>query len=393
MWVAWLVLGIYFFLHTTSSIGFLVRLRMRQGTAIPPGNPLVSLIRPLRGLENHLEAALRSSFTLTYRNIEILFCVEEEDDPVVPLIRRLIAEHPGVNARLLIGIDRTGGNPKVDNLAKGWRASTGEWIIFSDSNVLLEPNFVEALFATWGPGVGLVSTPVVIRAPETFAAELEAAFVNNFVTFFLLTGDSVGLCFAFGKTLMWRRDVLARGGGIATLTTEAADEISASKTVRYRLRMKQRHAQRPVSQRIGRRDLATVWRRIVRWHRLFRSGYPSLAVAELFVLSLPPLVLAFAMTLGGAMSAWELIAFLVAWYGVEALRTVGARLPFSPTMPIAWFIRDIFVVPVTWILAWTGSNIEWRGATISAARPTPAPDTPEPTRAGKGGDQRRKIGP
>jgi ceramide glucosyltransferase len=392
MWVAWSVLGVYFLIHIASSIAFVVRLRKREPTATPPGNPLVSLIRPLRGLENHLEAALRSSFALTYRNLEILFCVEEEDDPVVPLIRRLIAEHPAVNARLLVGIDRTGGNPKVDNLAKGWRASTGEWIIFSDSNVLLEPNFVEALFGTWQPGVGLVSTPVVIREPETFAAELEAAFVNNFVTFFLLLGDTLGLCFAFGKTLMWPREVLARGGGITTLTSEAADEISASKTVRYRLRMKQRHRQRPVSQRIGRRDFVTVWRRIVRWHRLFRSGYPTLAVAEFFVLSLPPLLVAFAMAFGGAMSFWGLAVFLVAWYGVEALRTVGARLAFSPTMPIAWFIRDVFIVPVTWVLAWTGSTIEWRGAKISAARPPSSPDTPEPSRGAPAGNPRREAG-
>ena len=385
MWVAWAVLGVYLLVHVTSSIAFVVRLRKREPTATPPGTPLVSLIRPLRGLENHLEAALRSSFTLTYRNLEVLFCVEEEDDPAVPLVRRLIAEHPAVNARLLIGIDRTGGNPKVDNLAKGWRASTGAWIIFSDSNVLLEPNFVEALFGMWKPGVGLVSTPVVIRGLENFPAELEAAFVNNFVTFFLLLGDSLGLCFAFGKTLMWPREVLARGGGIATLTSEAADEISASKTVRYRLHMQQRHRQRPVSQRIGRRDLATVWRRVVRWHRLFRSGYPSLAVAELLTWSLPALIVAFAMTIGGLMPAWGLVAFLVVWYGIEVLRTVAARLPFSPTMPIAWFIRDVFLVPVSWLLAWTGSSIEWRGATISAARPAALPDAPEPTQGSRRG--------
>src|SRR5687767_7567488 len=102
MRLAWWVLGFFAFFHVASCLVVLIRIRVRQAVSTPARTPLVTLIRPVRGLENHLEAALRSSFRLNYANLELLFCVEEESDPVVPLVRRLIAEHPKINARLLV---------------------------------------------------------------------------------------------------------------------------------------------------------------------------------------------------------------------------------------------------------------------------------------------------
>jgi ceramide glucosyltransferase len=244
--------------------------------------------------------------------------------------------------------------------------------------VLLEPDFIEALFAASKPKVGLISTAVIMTEPETFAAELESAFINSYLSRWMLWGDSIGLSFAFGKTLMWQREILTRAGGMAALSHEAADEISAAKTVRFQLRMKQRLAQRPVAQPIGRRDFPTIWRRQVRWARLRRTGYPGIFAAEPCVWGLVAFIAAIALTIGGALPAWALAAIFVGWYALEGILTIGAGLPFSPTMPLAWIVRDFLVVPGTWLQGWTGKTIEWRGATISAARPAEARGAAKP---------------
>jgi ceramide glucosyltransferase len=54
----------------------------------------------------------------------------------VPLVRKLIAAHPEVPARLLIGDDPVGINPKLNNIVKGWVAAKYPWIVMADSNVL-----------------------------------------------------------------------------------------------------------------------------------------------------------------------------------------------------------------------------------------------------------------
>ena len=58
------------------------------------GAPPVSIVRPVCGIDNYGEATLRSTFELDYPSYEILFCVASPRDPVLPLVERLIADHP-----------------------------------------------------------------------------------------------------------------------------------------------------------------------------------------------------------------------------------------------------------------------------------------------------------
>ena len=62
-------------------------------------------MRPLRGLETFSEETLGSTFALNYPCYEVLFCVQCANDPVIALVERLIAAHPHVPARLLVGDD------------------------------------------------------------------------------------------------------------------------------------------------------------------------------------------------------------------------------------------------------------------------------------------------
>src|SRR2546421_4341738 len=88
-----------------ASIAAVVR-RMRRPEADDAGGETlegISIVRPVCGLENFTEETLLSGFRLEYPDYEILFCVAQPSDPVIPLVRRLIELHPHVPARLLIG--------------------------------------------------------------------------------------------------------------------------------------------------------------------------------------------------------------------------------------------------------------------------------------------------
>ena len=80
---------------------------------------------------------LASTFALAYPHYEAIFCVASPADPVIPLVERLIAAHPAIPARLLVGDDRVCSNPKLNNLVKGWKSARYGWIIMADSNVLM----------------------------------------------------------------------------------------------------------------------------------------------------------------------------------------------------------------------------------------------------------------
>ncbi|MGD9739089.1 MAG: glycosyltransferase [Bauldia sp.] len=328
--------------------------------------PKVSLLRPVRGIENFIEEEIETSFQLAYPNLEIILCVDEESDPIVPIVRRLIARYPEAGARLLVGRDTVSGNPKVNNLWKGWQAATADWIILSDSNALLPRDYVECLFDRWAKGVGVVSHATIAVRPEGFVADLECALMNSYQARWALAGDSLGRHYALGKTLMWRRDTVEAAGGYRLLGEEAAEDISSTLALR-RVGLVPRLALKPLPQAIGRRRLGDVWQRQLRWAQVRRSGLPGVYAAEPIGAVATTAVVAILLGATGSFPWWVLPVLLAVWYGSELALIRIAGWPLSWRTPVAFVVRDV-LVPAIWLAGWTGRQLDWRGNTVSLAR-------------------------
>jgi ceramide glucosyltransferase len=126
--------------HVASTLVAVIRCKSpakRQRAGAPA--PAVSLVRPVCGIENHVEETLASAFALDYPCYEIVFCVASAQDPVVPIVRRLMAAHRQVRARLLVGNEKISDNPKLNNVYKGWHAAAYDWVVLADSNVFCRP--------------------------------------------------------------------------------------------------------------------------------------------------------------------------------------------------------------------------------------------------------------
>src|SRR5947209_5226213 len=181
IWIAALLFCFTVGWHLASIAIAIVRCRAHDGVEpAPAGAPPVSVVRPVCGLDNFAEPTLRSGFELDYPDYELIFCVAHASDPVVPLVRRLIDEHPQVRARLLIGDERISANPKLNNCFKGWNAAAHEWVLFADSNVLMPPDYLTRLWKGWRPDTGLVCSPPSGSAPIGFWANVECAFLNTY---------------------------------------------------------------------------------------------------------------------------------------------------------------------------------------------------------------------
>ena len=213
-----------------ASIATVVR-RMRRSESDEAGGETlegISIVRPVCGLENFTEETLLSGFRLEYPDYEILFCVAQPSDPVIPLVRRLIELHPHVPARLLIGNECVSANPKLNNVVKGWIAASHPWIVMADSNVLMPPDYLHRLLESWRPDTGLVSSPAIGCAPGNVWAELECAFLNTYQARWQGFADSIGLGFAQGKTMLFRRAILESAGGIRALGLESAEDAAST---------------------------------------------------------------------------------------------------------------------------------------------------------------------
>jgi ceramide glucosyltransferase len=361
---AWIAAGFCFLLLLAHLVSIVIAaIRLRTGHSGVPQfarGPGISLIRPLCGLENFIEDTLRSGFELRYPNYELLFCVADRADPVIPLVERLMRDYPQVPARLLVGDERISGNPKLNNMLKGERAAAHGWLLMADSNVLMPKDYIQRALSAWRTDTGVVCSPPAGARPMTLWAEIEAAFFNSYQARWQYVADTVGAGFAQGKTMLWRRADLERAGGLEALAAEIAEDAAATKAVRA-MGLRVRLVAPPFAQPLGRRGAAKVWRRQLRWAQLRRASFPLLFTGEIFAGALPALVAAvYAADAAGFSPPAAACLLMLIWYGAEALLVHSARWPLSPTSPLAWLIRDL-LLPMLWIEAWIARDFVWRG--------------------------------
>ena len=338
--------------------------RCRPGAARRPPDdalPPVTVVRPLCGLETFSRETLNASFALDYPAFELFFCVARGDDPIVPLAEAAISSHPQVKARLLIGDDPISANPKLNNMVKGWRESTYERIAFIDSNVLVPPDFVHRLVASWRDDTGCVAAPPVGTSPQGFGGHVECAFLNTFEARYQYFVDTVGSGFAQGKTLFYRKADLDRTG-MRELGTEPAEDAATTKMVRA-MGLRVRLAP-PSPQPLGPRKVAEVWSRQLRWARLRRATFPLEFLPEIIVGTMVPTLItaAAAATLDLPVAATTL-AYLAVWYAAEVATAAACRWPVSWATPLALISRDV-MMPMIWVGAFTGRSFTWKGTAM-----------------------------
>jgi ceramide glucosyltransferase len=337
------------------------RCRARPRTLpVPPAAPPVSIVRPLRGLESFSEETLGSTFTLDYPSYEILFCVQCANDPVIGLVERLIAEHPHVPAKLLIGDDYVSVNPKLNNCVKGWDAARHDWVVLADSNALLPPDYIQTMLAAFRDDTALsISMPIGSR-PEGFWAEVECAFLNTFQARWQYGAEAIGVGFAQGKNMMWRREVLERAGGIRALGSEIAEDAASTKIIRAQ-KMKVQLVDMPFEQPLGHRTAHEVYSRHVRWARLRRVTFPAYFAPEFMNGAFAPvLTCAYAAHLFDASAPLVAALTLATLYGAELALARIARWRLSWRTPFALMTRDI-LLPVMFVDACLFDDFVWHG--------------------------------
>jgi ceramide glucosyltransferase len=334
----------------------------------PDSAPPVTIVRPVCGVDNVERETLGSSFGLDYPDYRTIYCAARADDPAATVVRELIAAHPGESATLLIGDDRAGPNPKLNNTIKGFDAALTDWIIMADSNVRMPRDYIQRLLARWQPNSGVVVSVPIGARPENFWAEIECAFLNTYQARWEYVSDTFGLGFAQGKNMLFRRDILEAGGGIRALGAEVAEDAATTRMVRAGGRSV--HVMDgPFEQPLGRRSATQVWERQVRWARLRRITFPLLFVPEILTGCAIPLAagLYFAASQGLSLAGVGLL-LLAIWFGSEAMLARFASWHFSPRMVLAMLIRD-FILPAVWIDAWLSDDVVWRGTRVRRGDP------------------------
>lgn len=121
-------------LRTIRRVPVLERLRPRE----PQRWPKLSVIIPACNEADIIEAATRSRLSDGYPNLEVLLIDDRSDDATGEIIDRLAATDDRVRALHITELP-DGWLGKVHALQRGVEATTGEWLLFTDADVHVEP--------------------------------------------------------------------------------------------------------------------------------------------------------------------------------------------------------------------------------------------------------------
>lgn len=349
----------------------LLRAGARRALALQSGLPPITVLKPLKGLDEGLYENLASIARQDYPAFEIVFGVDDPSDPALAIALQVRRDFPHVPMRIVARPGRGALNPKIANLLNMLEVAQHDCVLISDSNVWVDEQYLQATATELAqPGVGLVSNVIIGRGEETFGALLENVQLNTFVIAGVCFGDALGHPIVVGKSMLLRRSELERLGGLRTMADVMAEDYVIGQRY-YAAGMGVVLSAHPVYTQNRAWDLPRFVARHVRWAQLRRWGGLPTFVGELLMYPVPWLVSSLALIAAAhadesistdtrAIAAYALlgIAYKALSDALLFWHVRGARPPASVLALVP--MRDCLLLAL-WCTALLRRTIVWRG--------------------------------
>ncbi|MBI4465577.1 MAG: bacteriohopanetetrol glucosamine biosynthesis glycosyltransferase HpnI [Acidobacteria bacterium] len=348
--------ALYYLLVVLAAIRF--RWEMEPaGSFAPP----VSILKPVRGIEQSFYPALASHFQQDYPQFEIIFGLSDEQDPARWTIAQLQRDFPHVPVKVITVPDLSAANPKMNKLQRMLEVASHEVVVINDADIRVERNYLRRVVRPLADErVGLVTCLYRGVPIARFWSVLEALSISgDFAGQVLLARQLEGVRFGLGATLVTRKRQIAEIGGLAPWADYLADDyIIGNKIAAAGYRIHLSHT--VVKTMLSSRTLTETFHQQLRWAQTIRfsspRGYPGLVLT--FGVPLALIAMAYNPASGLALSIIGLTLatrWLAAWASGVLICQDRIVRNFFWLLPL----RDILAFAV-WLASFAGHEVVWR---------------------------------
>ncbi len=324
--------------------------------------PAVSLLKPVYGLEKDLKANLATACYQDYPEYELIFGIQRKNDPALTIVEEISASSPREKTFVVVDETAIGNNGKVNNLYNASRKAAGDVFVFSDSDMMLAPDYLRTIVAPLADKKnGICCTLYQAVRPENIFEVLEllsynAEFIVSIV-FAIVTKTSLACP---GASLAIRRDVLEAVGGLKDLCNFLVEDYELGRRVVEKGFRVHFHPY-TVKMHLNLTSPVDWWRHQVGWDQKTKSANPSGFFLTLLIRGVP---FAFFYALTGAPYGEMLFLFTVILRMSTGISN-ALLLQDQDGLKFIWLlpVRDILGL-VVWGGGLLKRTTSWRGLTF-----------------------------
>jgi ceramide glucosyltransferase len=355
--------AIYYLLCLWSAAAFLRERKAGEGARPTPTLPPISILKPLKETDPEIYESFRSHCLQEYPEYEIIFGVNDPDDPAIESVRELQREFPDRRIQLVVSEKILGANVKVSNLAQMLAEARYDYLIVNDSDIRVEPDYLRRVTGPLSDSrVGMVTCLYRGVAAAPLGSRLEGLGISTDFCPSVLVARQVerGIRFGLGSTLAFRRVELERIGGFVSFVDYLADDYELGKRIAA-LGLEVELSDVVVETYLPAYRLRDFFAHQLRWARGVRDARTGGYLGLVFTFGLFWSLLAVAASRLAPWACGALAVTLVLRFAVGFM--VGRRvLRDRKVLKDAWLIplRDLLAVAV-WIVSLGGHTVTWRG--------------------------------
>jgi ceramide glucosyltransferase len=282
---AWTLLGLSMF----GIVALLVQLffvqlhvRSRAKSPFPASSASISILKPLCGVDEDLEANLECFATLSGTDFELLLGVRDQDDPAWSVACKVARSWPS-RVRVVLQQGEPGLNPKVNQLVTLARAARHELLAVSDSNARVGRDYLQEIAALFeDPQVGCVTHPVVGSGERSLGALLDNLHLSSSIGAGQVAAKRCSnRDLVVGKSMVLRRQDLESLGGFEAFKDHLAEDYVLGQAITRKLGKRVVVARETVHNIARNRSVLDFFRRYVRWSVIHRTAIdPSTYLAQ-----------------------------------------------------------------------------------------------------------------
>jgi ceramide glucosyltransferase len=331
-------------------------------------HPPVTILKPICGLDADAYENLASFCQQDYPEYQIIFAVQNPNDPNIEIVQKLIQEYSAQDIELIVCNQVIGANPKVNNLANASDCAKHDIWLIADSDIRVSKNYLQEIIQPFQDlQVGVITCPYRSIVQGWVAITEALGTACEFHPGVLVARKLEGIKFACGSTIAIRKSVWSEIGGWKAIADYLADDFQLgyqSAALGYKVVLSNYVVEHVLSSS----SLVESLQRQIRWSKGIRVSRPWGYLGTIFTNGT---IISLLLVMITQAAVWSLVLMAVVFLTRMTMAwVVGAWGLKDQSAQRFWWLmpcRDLLSFTV-WLCGFVGNTIEWRGQKLKLNR-------------------------